>query len=119
MSQSVDYATVEITDIVFVGFNSRVVAMFRETGQVLWEWRSPKGRSQLVSVMLDGDILIASVQGYMYGLDPLTGGTYWENSLPGRGLGIPSLCSARANSGSAGAAAIIAQQHQSAAASAG
>lgn len=69
----------------------------------------------MVGVMLDGDILIVSVQGYMYGLDPLTGGTYWQNPLSGRGLGIPGLCSIRANSGSSGAAALIAQQQAAAA----
>ena len=110
MDHRTEYSTPTIMDLVFVGFNSRVVAMHRETGQIIWEWKSPKGRSQLVSVMLDGDILVVSIQGYMYGLDPLTGGTYWHNPLTGMGYGLPSLCSIRANTGSAGAAAIVAQQ---------
>ncbi|MFK7818172.1 MAG: hypothetical protein AB8G99_05620 [Planctomycetaceae bacterium] len=103
-----------VTDLVFLGFNSKVVGLHRETGETLWTWRSPKGRSQMVAVMLDGDILIASVNGYTYGIDPINGATLWQNPLTGLGFGIPSLCSIRANSGSAGAAAIIAQQQAAA-----
>ena len=66
----------------------------------------------MVAVMLDGDILIASISGYMYGINPLDGSTIWQNPLTGLGYGVPSLCSIRANSGSAAAAAIIAQQQQ-------
>ena len=109
---------VEIMDLVFVGFNSKVVAMHRETGAIQWTWKSPKGTSQHVAVMLDGDQLIVSIKGYMYALDAETGDTLWFNPLSGMGFGIPSLTSIRANSGTAGAAAIIAQQQAAAAASA-
>lgn len=103
-------------DLVYLGFNSRVIALARDTGQVVWDWKSPKGRGSYVAVLLDGNMLIASVQGYTYGLDPLTGVQLWHNPLKGMGLGIPSLVSLRGNSGSAGAAAILAQQQQAAAA---
>jgi len=94
-----------VMDLVFLGFNSRVVAMHRETGDVVWSWKSPKGRSSYVAVCLDGDRVIASVHGYTYCLH-----------LKGTGLGIPSVVTMRGNSGSAGAAAIIAQQQAAAAA---
>lgn len=106
-----NYMPMDITELVFAGFNSRVVAMSRETGEVAWTWKSPKGMSQYVAVMLDCDILIVSISGYMFGLDPLTGQTIWHNPLKGTGIGTPSLCSIRANSGSAAAAAMIAQQN--------
>ncbi len=109
---------ISLMDIVFLGFNSRVVALHRETGDVLWKWKSPKGRGSYVAVMLDGDRVIASVQGYTYCLDPFTGAMLWQNPLKGTGYGIPSIVSLRGNSGTAGAAAIIAQQQQAAAASA-
>lgn len=108
--------TLGIMDLAYVGFNSRVIAMDRETGRNVWSWHSPKGRSQHVAVMLDGDRLIVSVRGYMYALDAISGEQLWENSQPGMGYGIPSLTSIRGNSGTAGAAAIIAQQQQQAAA---
>lgn len=106
----------DVMDLVFLGFNSRVVALARDTGELVWEWKSPKGRGAYVAVLLDGDRLIVSIQGYTYGLDPATGRQLWDNPLKGKGLGIPSLVSLRGNSGSAGAAAIIAQQQQAAAA---
>lgn len=109
---------VSVMDLVFLGFNSRVIALHRETGQVIWMWKSPKGRSSHVAVLLDGDIIVASVHGYTYGLDPISGRQLWMNELKGTGFGIPSVVSLRGNSGSAGAAAIIAQQQAAAAAGA-
>ena len=29
--------------LIFVGFNSRVVALHRDTGEMVWQWRCPKG----------------------------------------------------------------------------
>lgn len=101
-----------VMDLVLLGFNSRVIALHRDTGDVLWKWKSPKGRSSYVAVLLDGDRVIASIQGYTYCLDPLTGRQIWGNPLKGTGFGVPSVVSMRGNSGSAGAAAIIAQQRQ-------
>lgn len=106
-------------DLVFLGFNSRVIALSRETGEIVWEWKSPKGRGSYVALLLDGDLLIASVQGYTYCLDPRTGNTLWNNPLKGKGLGVPAMVSLRGNSGSTGAAAVLAQQQAAAAAGAG
>ena len=106
-----------VADLVFVGFNSRIVALDRYTGDVVWDWKSPKG-SGFVSLLLDGDRLIASVNGYMYCLDPLYGQFVWENPLKGLGTGVTSLATIRGSSGSAEAAAIIAQQQAAAAAGA-
>ncbi|HUG90494.1 MAG TPA: PQQ-binding-like beta-propeller repeat protein [Planctomycetaceae bacterium] len=107
-----------LMDLIFAGFNSRVFALDRETGRLVWNWHAPKGRSHHVAVLLDGDRLVVSVQGYMYCLDPLTGEQLWENPLTGFGVGIPGLASLHGNSGSAAAAALIAQQQQAAAAGA-
>jgi outer membrane protein assembly factor BamB len=104
-----------VMELVYAGFNSRVFALDRETGRLVWQWHSPKGRSTHVAVLLDGDRLIVSVQGYMYCLDPLSGVQLWENPLTGFGVGVPSLASLQANSGSAAAAALIAQQQAAAA----
>ena len=107
-----------LMDIVYLGFNSRVVALHRDTGEILWDWKSPKGRSDHVAVLLDGDRIIASISEYTYCLDAMTGNQIWFNPLSGYGLGIPSLASVYSNSGSAGAAAIIAQEQQQHAAAA-
>ncbi len=104
-----------ILDLLFVGFNSRVAALDRQTGQIVWQWKSPKGRSPHVAVLLDGDRLMVSVHGYTYCLDTATGEQIWSNSFEGFGFGLPSLASIHGNSGSAAAAAIIAQQQAAAA----
>ena len=112
-----DAPLLTVMDIILLGFRSRVVALHRDTGEKLWMWKSPKGRSGHVAVLLDGDRVIASVQGYTYCLDVISGRQLWQNPMKGMGYGIPSLVSMRGNSGSAGAAAIIAQQQAAAAAS--
>ena len=80
--------------LIFVGFNSRVVALDRRSGQLVWDWTSPKG-SGFVAMLLDVDRLIVSVQGYTYCLDPDSGTCLWSNPLSGMGTGIPCLASSR------------------------
>src|ERR1041384_1305440 len=86
-----------LEDVIFVGFNSRVAALNRDTGALRWQWKSPKG-SGYTTVLLDGDRLIVSVMGYTYCLVPLTGQVLWFNELPGMGMGVPSLASVRGGS---------------------
>ncbi len=81
------------TDLVFTGFNSRVAALHRDTGEIVWQWKSPKGTSY-VTLLLEPGLLVVSVCGYMYGLDPLTGGQLWFNPMAGFGGGVTSLVSA-------------------------
>ena len=108
-----------LDDLIFVGFNSQVIALDRFTGEVVWDWKAPKGRASYVSVLLDGDRLIASVQGYVYCLDPIFGQVVWENPLKGFGLGITSLASVRGRVEGGAAGAAGAQQQQQAAAASG
>lgn len=107
-------------DLVFIGFNSRVVALDRYSGEIVWQWKAPRGRASFVALLLDGDRLIVSVQGFTYCLAPMTGEVVWSNPLNGLGLGIPALVSVNGASGTAAAAAasVAAQQQQAAAASA-
>lgn len=107
-----------INDFVYVAFNSRIGALDRYTGEIVWEWKAPKG-SGFVSLLLDGDRLIASVNGYTYCLDPMFGQQVWVNNMKGFGVGTPSLVSASGASGSNSAAAAIAAQRAAAAAAAG
>jgi outer membrane protein assembly factor BamB len=107
-----------IADLVFLAFNKHVIALDRYTGEKVWHWDVPKGGG-FVALLLDGDRLIASSQGYTYCLDPLFGQVVWNNPLEGMGLGIPSLVSANAPlNPSAAAAAVVAQQQKQATASA-
>ena len=106
-----------IADLVFVGLNRRVLALDRYTGVVAWEWKAPKG-SGFVSLLLDGDRLLAAVTGYVYCLDPLYGQLVWENLLKGYGTGLTTMASVNGSSGGTAAAAVIAQQQAAAAAAA-
>src|SRR4051794_22818095 len=85
-------------NLVFIGFNSRVAALYRDNGRLAWQWKSPKG-SGYVGVFLDGDRLIVSVNGYTYCLDPDTGEQVWFNELEGFGVGPPSIASVNGSVG--------------------
>lgn len=115
-TESAERIEYTLLDLVFVGFNRRVVALDRYTGDTVWDWRSPAGTG-FPALLVDGDRLIVSVQGYMYCLDPLSGEVWWSNPLKGLGVGTACIASLHGNSGSAAAAAVIAQQQQQAAAS--
>ncbi len=88
-----------LADLVFSGFNRRVAALHRRTGQIVWQWRAPKG-SVYVSLLLEPGVLVVSVDGYMYGLNPLTGGQLWYNPMDGFGTGVTSLVSVNGSGGS-------------------
>jgi outer membrane protein assembly factor BamB len=86
-----------IADLIYVGLNSRAAALYRTSGKVAWQWKAGKGRG-FVAILLDGEHLIASVQGYTYCLDARTGRELWSNQLHGFGLGVPCLASLRGTS---------------------
>jgi outer membrane protein assembly factor BamB len=83
-----------VDKLIFVGFRSQVVALHRDSGKLIWHWKSPKGAGY-VTLLLDGDRLIVSVMGYTYCLDPATGNQLWFNELTGLGMGVVSLASVR------------------------
>jgi outer membrane protein assembly factor BamB len=82
-----------IDRLVFVGLNGYVMALDRDTGEVVWETREM--RAGYVSLLLDGDRLIASLNGYLYCFDARDGRVLWQNPLKGYGLGIAHLASVR------------------------
>jgi outer membrane protein assembly factor BamB len=112
-----------LADLVFVSFNKQVVALDRYTGELVWKWTSPKG-SGFTAILVDGDRLIVSSQGYTYCLEPLFGQEVWSNPLEGMGVGIPCLASINGSTSSAAmiisaaSAETAAQSQQTAAAAA-
>ena len=81
-------------DLLYVGFNSYVVALNARTGEIAWEWKSSAGHGY-VTVLADGDRVFASVEGYTYCLDADTGQERWYNRLSGFGVGVASLATSR------------------------
>jgi outer membrane protein assembly factor BamB len=83
-----------IDDLVFVGLNGYVVALHRDSGEIVWS--NDQMKSGYVTILVDGDRLIVSTNGYIYCLDPLTGTIIWHNPMKGYGMGAPtSLASVR------------------------
>ncbi len=85
-----------VDQLVFVGLNGRVVALHRDTGDIVWT--NNQMSPGYVTFLLDGDRLIVSTNGYICCLDPLTGAIRWYNPLRGFGVGPTSLASVRGQS---------------------
>ena len=83
-----------VDQLIFVGLNGYALALDRDSGEIVWS--NSEMKSGFVTLLLDGDRLIASTNGYIYCLDPLTGQIRWHNPLKGFGAGAPTaLVSAR------------------------
>ena len=108
----------DVNALVFVGFNSRIAALDRERGEIVWQWKSPKGSGYVSLLLLDAEHLIASVCGYTYCLDPRTGAEVWFNELPGFGTGVTSIAALGAHDPHAHLLAAAAADAAAAAASA-
>jgi outer membrane protein assembly factor BamB len=79
---------ISIEQLVFVGLNGYALALDRDTGEIVWS--NDKMKGGYVTLLLDGDRLIASTNGYIFCLDPLTGAIRWQNPLKGYGIGTPT-----------------------------
>ena len=84
-----------LENLIFAGMNGSVVALDRRTGQIAWQWQSPKPRRAFVSIFLDGDRVLAGLSGYLYCLNAATGQVLWENPMKGFGYGHFSFASQR------------------------
>ena len=89
--------TIKIDRLVFVGFNSRIAALDRTSGDIVWSWKSPRGHG-FVAMLLDDGLLVASINGYTYGIDASTGEQLWQNEMSGFGFGVPSLATVTGHS---------------------
>ena len=60
------------SECVYVGFNRRVAALDRRTGEIIWDWKAPSG-SGYVSLLFDEGVLFAAVNGHTYCLTARAG----------------------------------------------
>lgn len=105
--------------LLYVGFNRRVVALSRETGELIWDWKAPSGHGFPAVLVRVPDVYV-SVGGYTYCLDAESGRQKWFNRLSGMGSGTATLAiDGRQSDSSPQAAAIAAQQAAAASGAAG
>ena len=82
----------DVHSLIYVGLNSRVAALNRDTGDIVWEWEIDTSRKYYVTMLLlDDKHLIVSASGYTYCLDPRTGRQLWYNELAGYGTCVASI----------------------------
>lgn len=101
-----------VDDLVFVGLQGKVLALDRATGGIVWRWVGSTGSfGGVPMLLLDGDRVVVSVNGYLTCLDAQSGAVLWHNPLKGEGVGLVSLASVRGGFG--GALLAAAEQAQS------
>ena len=82
-----------VEDLVFIGCGGKVAALDRATGEVIWKCKVFDG---FVTVLYDVAVgLLVGSSGYLWCLDPLTGGQRWHNRLKGFGHGSLSIATKR------------------------
>ena len=95
-----------ISDVVYIGIGSHVVAIQSTSGEELW--RTKLAHSSIVTISLEGDRLYAGAGGELFCLEPSSGSILWQNPLKGLGLGIIAFTGAGQTSMSAMAAQVAA-----------
>ena len=84
----------EARETVFVGIRNAVIALDRRDGSETWRAELPN--HGFVTVLWDGEALLAASGGEVFRLDPATGERIWHNKMRGLGLGVVSLASTHA-----------------------
>lgn len=80
-------------ELFFVGIKHSVVALDPREGREVW--RTKLKGSSFVTVLWDGEALLAASQGEVFRLDPASGAVVWQNPMKGLGLGLVSMASSR------------------------
>ena len=106
----------EARETVFVGIKNAVVALDRRDGSEQWRAELPNGG--FVTVLWDGEALLAAAAGEVFRLDPATGARLWHNPMKGLGLGVVSLASTHVPAQSSSQYETIAEQKRREAAAA-
>jgi hypothetical protein len=77
------------SDLVFIGIKGTVIALNAANGQQAWATHL-KG-ANFVNVVVQNEVILASCEGEIFCLDPLTGNVLWHNPLTGFGLGLATI----------------------------
>ncbi len=77
----------------FVGTHGHVVALDKTTGDTLWKTSLPKTGYDVVSILVEGDVLFCASGGRAFALDAASGEIRWSNPLSALGSGLVYLAS--------------------------
>ena len=83
----------EPRELLFVGIKDVVIALSPGDGGEVWRTKLEGG--DFVTVLWDGENLIAANYGEVFRLDPTTGAIVWNNPMKGLRTGVVSLASSR------------------------
>lgn len=79
--------------LVFVGIKHAVIALDERSGAEVW--RAELRSGDYVTILWNGEALLAANAGEVWRLDPASGAVLWHNQLKGLGRGLASLASSR------------------------
>ena len=79
--------------LIYVGIKHSVVALDDRTGAEVWQTELRSG--DYVTILWDGEALIAANSGEVWRLDPQRGHVLWHSEMKGFGRGLVSLASSR------------------------
>ena len=88
----------KLPQYVYLGIKAHVVCIDLQTGKEVW--RTSIKRSQIISVLVEGDFIIAHAGGELFGLDKESGKISWKNGLQGLGYGYCFLATENSSSAS-------------------
>ena len=77
------------SDPIYIGIYGAVLALDRETGEILW--RTELKGDDFVNVTVQNGDLFAASRGELYRLNPSGGDILWRNTLRGLGWGIVTV----------------------------
>ena len=92
-------------ETVFVGIRGSVVALDKNSGGRVWETKLKGGN--FVTLLVDGDQVLAGAHGEIFCLDAVTGQVLWHDGLKGYGFGLMSVATANRSSDSS----VVAAEH--------
>jgi outer membrane protein assembly factor BamB len=104
-------------DLVCIGIRGAVVALDRNSGAHVWETKLKGG--SFVTLLVDGERVLAGAQGEIFCLNAATGKILWQDGLKGYGLGLMSIATANGSSYSSAIAAEHNNQQQADSSAAG
>jgi outer membrane protein assembly factor BamB len=84
------------SDLVFIGIKGTVLALNRATGEQVWTRHLTlstiaASAHVIVYVVVQNEAILASYNGEVFSLDPLTGDVRWHNPLKGFGIGLATI----------------------------